>query len=495
MKKKIVYIMIGLVAATIFFASQLLVPPVVIEPQSPNGEMLSSKTDLRPVSSRVAAQVEIRTTDLETFINDEAPKSFNGKENTELAGVLTSDWISYNIHRGAVRVRNSNNGLGFSLPVHGSVSAGGKIDARFFKIPIQETVSLRGKVSGILLFGGRRRTVAPRFDSDWGFHPEVRPRLELDKAEMTIAGIGISMKGTVRKYAEPQLNAIAGQLGGLIEKTVGLKNIIQKSWIDLHLVEHISSSPELWISVRPTGVEMRPLDYTAKDRIRGVFAISFVSSLHTERPPQPAVGRLPQLVESKGISSTSQVAIPVVLPIDAINQQIKNVQFPVQIHDGLSLEIWNPSIEVRNSGQVHVKTSFRSSLGGARSGSEGTLWFQAKPLIDLSSQQIQFTELDFTVETTSELERLAVWMLEPTILKSLQDSLRFDLSGELKGAVALANQELASLELPYGVKAEIELKSAALRDLYLLAGTGQETHSIVLVLEAKGTTKGVIVDL
>ncbi len=86
-------------------------------------------------------------------------------------------------------------------------------------------------------------------------------------------------------------------------------------------------------------------------------------------------------------------------------------------------------------------------------------------------------------------------MLEPTILKSLQDSLRFDLSGELKGAVALANQELASLELPYGVKAEIELKSAALRDLYLLAGTGQETHSIVLVLEAKGTTKGVIVDL
>ena len=450
---------------------------VFIAPPEPAGAPLARATQLEPAISHVALHASLPIATLQEVINREAPKRFKGKQSQNLLKAMKNGWIEFDIERGAITLANNGERLFVATPLGGRVSAGGDLKLPLLgSTPVRGTVDLDARVIGNL---------APTLDDSWTLQPNIAANLEIDRAALNLANLAtVDVSKVLEQGIEPEIAKVLAKLGPELNKDGGWKRTLTQIWGDLHRVEEIDSEPALWISVRPTGVSMRPLDYSDKSQVQTVFGIGVEVTAHLEEPPLPRFSPLTALKVDAALNPRSNLRIPAVLPLTAVNEHIKSETIEIELGDSEHLYLSNLDLQVLDTHEMLVRAEFSATRGLLNRKTEGVLLLRGKPVIDLENQQLAFSGLDFTLETQGLLERSAVWLLKPGLRHELAHALRFEFSKELGKVTQTANQALRDFERPQGLEGEIALERLHIEDVYLIR-TDQDGDAFVIVLAAE----------
>ncbi|MEM1296918.1 MAG: DUF4403 family protein, partial [Verrucomicrobiota bacterium] len=284
---------------------------------------------------------------------------------------------------------------------------------------------------------------------------------------------------------------ILAQLGPELNKESGWKRSLVQIWADLHRVEKIDRDPPFWVSIRPTGVAMSPLDYSDKTQVQAVFGIDVEVIAHLAEPPPPPTQPLAQLVIQPGLSPRSDLLIPAVVPLDVANEHIKRETVEIDIGDSDKVTLSQIDLKVLDSNEVLVRAEFTATRGLLKRKTEGVLLFKGKPMIDLETQQLAFSNLDFTLETQGMLEKSAVWLLKPGLRNEMAKALRFDFTKDLGKATRSANDAFRKFKRPKGLDGKIALENLKVEDVYMIRSGEPAGDAIVVLLgaEAAATLK------
>lgn len=458
---------------------------VFIAPAEPTGAPLSSVTELVPSTSRLALEASIPVSVLQELLNQEAPTRFKGKQDQNLLRQMKDGWIEFDIERGNITMASDGKKLFVGTPLGGRVSAGGVLSLPFIgDTPVRGTVDLDAKVTGNL---------APELEEDWTLEPNIVARLDIERANLNLANIAsVDISSSLEKAIEPEIAKILAKLGPELNKESGWKRSLTKIWGDLHRVEKIDREPPFWVSIRPTGVVMSPLDYSDKTQIQAVFGIDVEVIAHLAEPPVPFYEPLSNLTVQEDLSPRSDLQIPAVIPLNVANEHIKQETIEIEMGDSDTLRLSQIDLKVLDSNEVLVHADFSATRGLLRRKTEGVLLFRGKPMIDLETQQLAFSNLDFTLETQGILEKSAVWLLKPGLRNELAKALRFDFAKELGKVTESANEAFRQFERPEGLEGNIELENLKVEDVYLIRtgeATGEDAIVVLLGAEAAATLK------
>lgn len=457
---------------------------VFVAPAEPTGTPLATATELVPSTSRLALKASLPISVLQQLLNEEAPKRFKGKQDQNLLKQMSNGWIEFDIERGNITMASDGEKLFVGTPLGGRVSAGGILKLPFIgDTPVRGTVDLNAKVTGNL---------APALEEDWHLQPNIVANLDIERANLNLANIAsIDISSTLERAIEPEIAKILAKLGPELNKESGWKRSLAQIWTDLHRVEKIDREPPFWVSIRPTGVAMSPLDYSDKSQIQAVFGIDVEVVAHLVEPSPPPVQPLSPLMVRQDLSPRSDLQIPAVIPLEVANEHIKQETIEIEVGDSDKIILSQLDLKVLDSNEVLVHADFTATRGLLKRKTEGVLLFRGKPMIDLETQQLAFSNLDFTLETQGILEKSAVWLLKPGLRNELAKALRFDFAKDLGKATESANDAFRQFERPTGLEGNIALENLKVEDVYLIRSGEPSGDAIVVLLgaEAAATLK------
>ncbi len=447
---------------------------VFIAPPEPEGFPLARETALESAVSRVALKASIPLATLQEILNQQAPQRFQGKQDQNLMSAMKDGWIEFDITRGAISLASNGERLFMKTPLGGRVSGGGNLKIPFLgDTPVRGTIDLKAGVSGNL---------APVLDEVWSIEPNLTANLEIEKASLNLANLAsVDVSHILENAIQPEIAKILEQLKPELNKESGWKRSLAQIWGDLHRVEAIDSKPPLWVSVRPTEIAMRPLDYSNKSQIQAVFGIDVEVTAHLTEPPLPIFHPLPNLKIDQALSPRSNLKIPTVLPLSAVNEHLKQETIEIELGSSDHLYLNNLHLQVLDSQDVLVRADFSATRGLLNRKAEGVLFLRGHPIIDLENQQLAFSNLDFTLETQGLLERSAVWLLKPGLRNELSRALRFEFSKELAKVTEGANQALRNFERPEGLEGDVKLEQLRIEHVYLIHIEDEQDAFVILM--------------
>jgi hypothetical protein len=228
---------------------------------------------------------------------------------------------------------------------------------------------------------------------------------------------------------------IAQQLAGINQAIAARADVrpqVQAAWAAIQRPQRIAD--DLWLVVRPTelagGVSAPDPDTLAVQAV----ARATIELVKQAAAPAVAVAPLPDLgVAPPGIAPGIHIAASGTVSYDALTKQLAaklagtphDIEYPAGTTHHVVVR------DVRVTGPVRCKAAKRTkcvSVALEFTGDAcGALYLVGRPAIDAEKQDIIVEDLDFSVESSDALARLA-WLARGPIVDQLRKQLRFSLA-------------------------------------------------------------------
>ena len=176
------------------------------------------------------------------------------------------------------------------------------------------------------------------------------------------------------------------------------------------------------------------------------------------------------------------MVLPIEMQLDELNKLITKSLVPysdVALPKGGTVHISDVSLAVQNGGLV-VQASIEGRNGFWARKIKGIIRCQGIPQLQSSPPTLSFSQLSFSTETQSALLRTAAWLLNPVILKVLQDHAVIDLSKQFDVARLRANTLAEQITLPAPLQLGVTIENLAPVDIRF------SNSSIFTCIEASG---------
>lgn len=414
--------------------------------------------------------IRIPLAEVERILDQTLPRRMADERSEELTDALKDDFVRYDLERGPVEAGFSDGWITFSVPIHGTVTAGGRIPMPVGKgVPVRETVKLDGRIVG---------TALPALGPDWRPEPAPQARLELGRAELRLLRtFTLSVRNLLQEKLNPVLNQELARASERLAADLGLREKAQEAWSSLHFARRALVGQDLWLRFQPSDLTVARVREKDGALLSGI-GISGQMDLvlgRTASPPSVTPLPPPRRVEARE-DGRFEMEIPFVAPAADLSaladRSLKGFRWR-QGKSPKSREMVVTAARLDAAGErLLLAVDFRSGGEGSRA-AEGVLYLRGRPVFDPRTRTLSVQDLEYDLATHSLLLRFASWMNRQDILTSLARRTRLDLTSILERAQQEARQVIRDL-IPRGLEGDIRLDPVSLvgvsvADGYVLA--------------------------
>jgi len=467
--------------------TQQLLPP------APATSVLIEPSALPTPLSSVFLPVSVSISTIREHLERSVPRVFKGsKDDPVRHKAVLNDSLHWVARRGPIDVRGVDGKLWFGVQATGDATVNGKLR------PVRGTVGkiLRRATGGASdvpfnvhadVLATLSATLEPELRPDWRIKPKIASRVDVQKAEVPIAGITrVNVRPQVRTALEKKLRRELDRLERRIVEDDRLRRLAARAWRRLHKLERLSEQPATWLVVRPVSVEATKIAVGQHDVSFGLGIKAETRVLVTEHPPANPPAALPPL----GLSGTREGMLRLntlgIAPWEQLNAALLDQlqQGSVQGSDGTVLHIRHATLAPRGEGLL-LTIDLEAERGRFYKAS-GRLYLTAMPRLDVQQQQLFLDQLDFTLETRDTLTSMAVWLMQPTILEALQAKSMLDLSRYVARARTKSERAIERFVagMPQGIELTAELRDLAITGLHVTRDALQVVASAKVRTEA-----------
>ncbi len=470
----IVLILVGIPVST------RILGPRFIAVGAPTGKPIGEFDIPRPETSLLAVSIGVPLSMLNELANTRVPEEFEGSEQKDFHKNIKSGGYAWKAARGPIVFQNTGTSLAFAAAIQGAAQFQGNLDAKIIQIPLNGTADIAGTAGG---------TLSPEIQPNWSINPNLVPALNLSQASLSLGSIGkidISdiLSGSVGQLVQKEAQKLAPELN----KSLDLRAQVDQLWQQAYLSEQVNDNPSIWLSVKPTQIQLAPIDYSAPEQVSVTVAIQSETFLTNLDPGAPVPAPLPDLVPLSAPVATD-LNLPVIVSITELNDVLHDQSFEIDSGVGTQIKISEVEAKVGQQGLLNLKLNLKAEQSSFERGIEGEIWIQGRPIIDLEKQLLGFADIDFTVETRSKLTSVAAWLLEEILIKALESQLRISLADYKEELDEEVQKAIKSANLPEGIDVSIEDLDVQLADIYTITRSFPEapdSPGIVVVIKATG---------
>jgi hypothetical protein len=440
-----------LAAAT---ATVPLVAPAASSPTTPTPRA----TPMSQNESIVRLPISIRYDMIEKLVNEKAPAAVSGVR-PDPTNALYDDTLRYTIQRGHITVSNGGNCIAVTVPVHGHATAhgrfgaGGRLGRLIASTSLQETANFRGTVHGCVSFD---------IAQDWTLQPRVSLNLDLDRAEVRLIRnwIPVSFRGLATEEFNKAKDGIVRDVTAGVVAGLDVQKQVQKAWESLHAVYPVSRDPVVYARMQPKRVLFQPLAFENADVVTvGVGLAAQIETFVGAKPASPTLSPLPTIEPAPAMAASSQLRVPVVVNLEAVNEQLarKFAEGPIDVDANRKLAI--TSAKVRNRGKQALLTlEYEVQRAWYLPDISGEVELTGQPVFDAKTQVLSFRNLNYTLQTRSTLVNAAAWLLKPMVLQVVQHRAKVDLLPHLAAARQSANNQAKLLASKLGTSSQLDVQ-------------------------------------
>lgn len=441
-----------------------------IRPQPPESSTgYISKQERSKTILNLPVTLSVET--LQTALNAEIPNTFAGTENDPTT-VLSNDRLSYRVNRSEIRLGIENGKIIFSIPISGTASIQGNVDASIVQIPVSGNAEVIGTISG---------NFYPELDSQWNLDPNLNVSTHLTKADIVVNDITtIGVRTVLQEQLEKAIAREKPKFIAQIVKELNLKEKVEKPWQDLHLSEQINTDPSIWIKIEPQRVSFQPFDLSDGETIKsGIGIETFIETCICEEVSAIAPKPLPKLDIENAIANEFSIYLPVQASFEELNKTLKSQVSGKSFTIAENAQLTVNEIKVSTSDRkILAEVDFNAEQDNLRA--KGVLYLLGGIVYDRQSQALQVVDLDYDINTKNELLNAANWLVKPPVIKEIEKRLNFPLEQELEKAKSLANHHLKTLKIPSEIDASIEVEEIEIDSIFVA------NNNLYLMLLSRG---------
>ena len=283
-----------------------------------------------------------------------------------------------------------------------------------------------------------------------------------------LAGLDLDATPFLRAVLQPRLAALGQTIDRIVHERTEAKKRAETVWQKLQ--EPFELASDQWLMFHPREARVSPITSNGTLVVQTSVNLVMEPRIVNGRKPNEAAIPLPALQLSPVKLEGFHLALPITVDYGRINRRLEQDMVGQEFRTPLGDTVRVEGVQLYGSGDQLI-LALRVS-GGVN----GTLYTTGTPVFDERRGVLQFTDLDFTVETRNVLLRSANWIFHENILSSLRSEAFIDLSGQLQ---TLRSRLATALTRELGPDARLEGEVLSLRPrgVYPTAG-GVEVHLI-----------------
>lgn len=420
---------------------------------------------LKEQASTIRIPVSIPLKELETAINAEVPQVLERIDEPQQACIKTKSKLLPDIscrllgtvRRGPIRLTGSGNVLRLTMPVSATVRA-----ENIGKIIKRETATGAMNVTARVTLGLSR---------DW--RPRATVRADYDWTNK----IGIDFLGrriTFASKVDPRLRQILSGLERTLPRhldKVQARSQVQRIWAKGFTSVRVKTDPQIWARFTPERVGFSGYSVQGGNLVIGFAGQAKTETVLGERPADPPVTPLPNLMGNlpgRGIN----VHVPVLVLYPLLERTaLAELQKPefraVELKGGLKATADYHRVTIYGTPQNQVAVGVDMTLRTGTVTTKGTVWFVAKPVVDIEKRIVGIRDLAVAGDTDSKAFNLLLQVVNQTTLRErMMAAIRYDFTKDYDDGLAKADAWLE--EQPFeGFVFKGDMGEAHIRDVRL----------------------------
>lgn len=429
-----------------------------------------------PPVSTLAVPIGVSMEELGNLARTRLPEEISGANPVRES--LFDGRGTYLVQRdGDPNVRVEGDRLVLSVPVTFRARLNGTGTAMGLSVPV--SLSAKGAADIEL-------SMKPSVSSDWRIRTQPRIQLKWKRApEAHILGVRVTFQGAAEEFLRSRIEESLPRIDAALNESLKLKERAEEAWEGIQEPARISTSPDLWMTVRPLSVALPPLDLNP-DRVLLDARLVTRLALDTQEPRKERATPLPAAsTAAEGSASAGfTIQLPVFLDYEAVNRKLGK-----ELHDrtlrmggGKSLTIETVSVSANGDRlilAVGIKAFDGAGLFSTRRA--GTIYVIGTPKWDRNRQEIRLDSVDFDEGTMRGLLRTAAWVGRPVLLESLAEAAVFSLAGPAEDARRALGRLLERQEISRGLTVLGSARQVALESVAVTE------KGLALLVRAEGT--------
>lgn len=305
-----------------------------------------------------------------------------------------------------------------------------------------------------------------RIDSTWQMHTTTRlvghewtksPRIRLGALSIPV--------GTISDYflrrSERRLSATIDEM---VRKHLSLEQYVGQAWRLMFEPYQMSEEYRAWLTVHPQRMTMTPLR-TENNTIKATITVE--SKPQLSFGPRPLVPRAPPLPAFRYANPGTNpddftIFVGSLIAFDEAERLVRQSVKGERFESGRRYVVVE-DVELYGQGnQLVVNLKLDGSY-------KGNIYLTGRPTFDVSRNQIDIADLEYTLDTRNFLVRSAGWLLKSTLKRKLQENLDFLLEYNLQDLQQQIQDQLTNYALAPGIKLDGELREVSLYNAFLSA--------------------------
>ncbi len=498
MRKVLIFLLLSVLAVGLYLVIrppgktlQLAPPPPIPPATAPPAAATTSV-------SRVFLPIDVPLTAIQARLEREVPAMFQGQSGDPVQHkAIIEDSLRWSARRGPMQLDGADGRLTLRVATVGDAQVHGKVRA------------LRGSIGKLLrrATGGASdvpfsvhadamatltSTFQPTLRPDWRVEPNVAARVDVQRAELPIAGVAtVDVRPAVRVALQQKVDQQLARLRQRLAQDKRLRQFAATAWTDLHRIQAVSDDPRSWLVVRPVGIAATPIVIDA-DAVRLGLEVSAETRIVVAdiAPPNP-VSPLPALAMTRATPGYVDINTTAMASWERLNRELQARLVEQQLtgSDGTQLRINDARVEPWGDGIL--LTLDLDARRGRWYHASGRVYLTGRPRLDVDSQVLQLDDLDFALETKDTLVAVARWLMEPTLLEELRKRASLHLSPYIQRAKRIAEDAIDRF-VQQGPE-NIQL-TALLRDIRL-SGLAVSEDNLQISLNARADVHAAISSL
>jgi hypothetical protein len=318
---------------------------------------------------------------------------------------------------------------------NGNITALGKNDELFFKIPLKiwgqgrwqacgvcpemekQTifdieVFLRSKVEVTKDYAFKLTTVSDGFD--WKKKPEI-----------SVGFVNVDISKVLEKTIQDQLKDIAKEIDKQVNSTLELRSHVQNIWNLGEDVFLIDDSTQTWLRMEPKSVFLSPVICDIKQIKLTLGIEAFVETFMGVKPKENLKTRLPDLIITTASPKNISFNTIAELPFEEATRLAKASCIGLSFGDKKrKVTITDIAIDGKDDESM-ITVWIEGKI-------KGKLTVIGKPVYSSDINELRFSQLRFDLESKNLLVKATKWLASETIAKKLEQALVFSFDAEVK---------------------------------------------------------------
>jgi len=388
----------------------------------------------QPKSSLINLPVEMKVTELETFINKQLTGLIyddNSLDNNGGDNLMVKAWKKDNI-----KLNFDKGQFAYTVPLKLWIKAGWKVEQ--FGITLSDYREMNAEIA--LSFHtsvsvNKDWTVDTKTVSD-GYEWLSKPILKLGPVDLPITYIA----DLIIKY---NIEKISSAIDDGMKASLDLKTNARQVWIDIQKPMLLDKEYGLWLRVIPKSISAAPISGN-RGMIRHTSAIEAVTECFTgTQPPYKINSKLPDLVPASKLNDNFLVNITSYITYNYIDSLSKVLLLNTTYKIGKrSVTITGVKVYA-GDGKLIVETDVVGNLNGK-------LFFAGKPVYRSSDSSIVVNDLEFHFKTKNILLKSASWLANGGIERMIGKKMAYPMGENLRETYGLIQESLNHYDLAEG---------------------------------------------